>query len=228
MTFIKDWLRQKGISRAKLRWFLTRRITSDWLMTPYLTQRQRQMLIESGDPIRYGTLLLSLEQVAKDEIAGSLAECGVYKGSLSKFIHKLLPHRKLFLFDTFQGFDQRDSQAHDDGRFQDTSEQSVFRHIGNTENIIIRKGYFPDTSIGLEQERFAFVMIDFDKYEPTLAALRFFYPRMNSGGFIFVHDYNNNESDWACSRALNEFLADKLEKPICIPDGWGTALFRKV
>ena len=35
-------------------------------------------------------------------------------------------------------------------------------------------------------------------------------------------------SDWACSRALNEFLSGKPEKPILIPDAWGTALLRKI
>ena len=228
MTQIKDWLRKKGITRANLRWIRVRRIASDWLMTPYLTQKQRRMLVGIGDPIRYGTVLLSVEQIGKDRIPGSLAECGVYKGSLSKFLHSMLPDRQLFLFDTFEGFDQRDSGSPDDERFKDTSEQSVLHNIGTTQNVIIRKGYFPDTSVGLEDERFAFVMIDFDRYEPTLAALKFFYSRVNPGGFIFVHDYNSPESDWACARALTEFLADKSERPVCIPDAWGTAFFRKL
>jgi O-methyltransferase len=71
-------------------------------------------------------------------------------------------------------------------------------------------------------------MVDFNKYESTRAALDFFYPRMEHGGFVFVHDYNSPESNWACARALDEFLADKSEKPVPIPDGWGTAVFRKI
>lgn len=228
MRRIKDWLRMKGITRSSLRWFRMRQIASDWLMKPYLTQEQRQMLVGTGDPIRYGTLLLSFGQISKDGIAGSLAECGVYKGTLSKFIHKMLPERKLFLFDTFDGFDRRDSESHNDERFRDTSEQSVLRYMGNADNVIVRKGYFPETAVGLEKERFAFIMIDFDKYSPTLAALKVFYPLVNPGGFIFIHDYSSPESDWACSRALDEFLSDKPEKPILIPDAWGTALLRKL
>jgi O-methyltransferase len=186
------------------------------------------MLIGTGDPVRYTTLFLSFEQISKEGISGSLAECGVYKGTLSKFIHKVFPNRRLFLFDTFQGFDLRDSETRDDERFRDTSEESVMRYVGNAHNVIIRKGYFPGTAFGLEEERFAFVMIDFDKYEPTLAALKIFYPLVNPGGFIFVHDYSSPESDRACSRALDEFLSDKPEKPILIPDAWGTALLRKL
>jgi O-methyltransferase len=42
-----------------------------------------------------------------------------------------------------------------------------------------------------------------------------------------MHDFNNPESDRAISRAATEFLADKPERLIEIPDEWGSALFRK-
>jgi len=197
-------------------------------MVPYYNQNQRYSIIETGDPVRYGSIDLALQQILKDRVPGSLAECGVYKGTLSKFIHDRVPDRRLFLFDTFQGFDRRDCTTDLDLRFKDTSEAEVLRYIGNSDNITIRKGYFPDTSVGLENENFAFVMIDFDKYKPTMAALTFFYPRVLSGGYIVVHDYNSPESDWACSRALDKFLVDKPEKLVPIPDGWGSAIVRKI
>lgn len=222
-----DWFRRKGITKGTLLWFFTKYIFSKLLMVPYLSQKQRKSIVTTGDPIRFGTIYLSLEQISKNQIPGSLAECGVYKGRLSKFLLENLPHRRLYLFDTFQGFDSRDSTSVTDNRFKNTSEEAVLNYIGETKNVVIRKGYFPETTIGMEKERFAFVMIDFDKYDPTYAALEFFYPRMNKDGFIFVHDYSSSESDWTCSRALNTFLADKPEKPILLPDAWGTALFRK-
>ena len=43
-----------------------------------------------------------------------------------------------------------------------------------------------------------------------------------------VHDYNSRESDRACHRAVNEFLQDKKEFAIEIPDVWGSAMFRKI
>lgn len=224
---LKDWLKRKGITRSALRWPMLRHTAREWFLRLYLTEEQRKMLISTGDPVRYGAILLACEQISKNSVAGSLAECGVYKGFLSKFMHNMLPERRLFLFDTFQGFDPRDSDTQGDSRFADTSVQDVINYIGNDPNVIIRKGFFPETASGLE-ETFAFVMIDFDKYEPTLAALKVFYPLMNPGGFIFVHDYSSPESNRACSRALNEFLSDKPEKPILLPDTWGTALFRKL
>jgi O-methyltransferase len=201
---------------------------SEWFLVPYLSQDQKKGLVASGDPVRYGTIFLSLKKIDEDGVPGSIAECGVYKGVLSRFLHAVFPGRKLYLFDTFEGFDPRDASAASDVRFRDTSEESVLNYIGDNNNIVVRKGFFPETAIGLEDEKFSFVMVDFDKYEPTLAALQFFYPRVSTGGFIFVHDYNSPESNWACSRALNLFLSDKPEKPMMIPDSWGTALFRKV
>ena len=193
------------------------------------TLRQRQRIVSSDDPVRYGTLMLAFGQVTDSAVPGALAECGVYKGFLSRFIREQMPNRELHLFDTFEGFDNRDLiGAGSDIRFRDTSEVQVLNRIGDTRGVVVHKGYFPETAAALEDERFAFTMIDFDKYEPTFAALNFFYKRTNPGGFIFVHDYSNPESDWACKKALNDFLADKPESAILIPDAWGTALFRKV
>lgn len=205
-------------------------IASKWLIVPYFTTSQRDTFTDTGDPVRYATVFLAIQQVLKDKIDGSIAECGVYKGVLSKFLHTIVPDRKLFMFDTFKGFDSRDSDSFNknDNRFNDTSVNGVLNYIGDANNIFIREGYFPETVSGLESEEFALVIIDFDKYEPTLAALEFFYPRINTGGFVFVHDYSSPESNYGCSRALDKFLIDKSEKPLLIPDAWGSAFFRKV
>ena len=224
---IINWLRDKGVTRT-LKEFWSRPVTKTWFLVLFWNNRQRKRVLLTADPIRYGTVDLALSQIEKEQIPGSFAEGGVFQGAMSKFIHARAPERILFLFDTFQGFDSRDSNTHLDDRFRNTSEEFVRHTIGDTQNIVFRKGFFPETARGLEDEVFAFVMIDFDKYEPTKAALEFFYPRTNRGGFIFIHDYSNPESDWACSKVLDKFLSDKPEKPILIPDAWGSALFRKM
>lgn len=225
---IRAWLKQHGFQRNALYQAFFQFIAAKWFLAPYFSSQQRRAIVRTGDPVRYGAVSLNIEQIVKQHIPGSLAECGVYTGAMSKFLHERMPDRKLFLFDTFQGFDPRDSNTRNDHRFKDTSVESVLQYIGDRQNIIVRKGFFPETTSGLESERFAFVMIDFDKYEPTRAALDFFYPKMSTGGFVVVHDYSSPESEWACSRALDEFLDDKPEKAILLPDAWGTALFRKI
>ena len=91
----------------------------------------------------------------------------------------------------------------------------------------MRQGYVPETFAGLEDEQFAFAMIDLDLYEPTVASLEFFYPRLSPGGFLFVHDYNSPESDYACRRAFDAFAAGVPESIVELGDEWGSALLRR-
>jgi O-methyltransferase len=230
-SFLKKKLRKYsglGSISYRLRNYQMNKYAAEWFLRPYFSKEQRKSILI--DPVRYGNFLLSIEQIQKEKIPGAFAECGVYRGYVSKFLHETAPDRKLYLFDTFEGFDNRDldSKEFEDNRFRDTSEETVLRYIGNRENVIIRKGYFPDTTVGIVDEKFSLVILDFDKYNPTMAALEFFYPLVSSGGFMFMHDYSSPESNWACSKAFNEFLIGKPEKPILIPDSWGTAIIRKI
>jgi O-methyltransferase len=184
-------------------------------------------MLASFDPIRYATLALAIHELRKYQVDGCFAELGAYRGQTSRIIHTLAPERTLYLFDTFEGVPAADLER-PDNRFRDTSLDVLRRTIGDMTNVVIRKGYFPDTARGLEAEQFAFVMLDLDLYKPTRAALEFFYARMPSGGYIFAHDYNNPESDWGVSRAVDEFLRDKSEKPVAIPDKWGSVVIRKM
>jgi O-methyltransferase len=194
-----------------------------------LPYEQRRLFVESHDPVRYGAIALALERITKEGIAGSLAEVGVWRGYTSRIIRHLEPERELYLFDTFEGFPMRDlEEGRTDWRFRDTSVEIVKKTIGRLENVTIVPGYFPESAQGLEHEMFAFVMLDVDLYNPTLAGLGYFYDRVNSGGYFFIHDYNSPESDWAVLRATNEFMKDKPEKMIEIPDMGGSVIFRKM
>lgn len=58
------------------------------------------------------------------------------------------------------------------------------------EKIELKIGRFPETAKGIT-DKFLFVNLDMDLYEPTLGGLRFFYPLMVEGGVILIHDYFN-------------------------------------
>lgn len=68
--------------------------------------------------------------------------------------------------------------------FKNTAVDVVLDKIGHHVDTVVRKGYFPETAKGLEEERFAFVSLDTDLYQPILAGLEFFWPRLNPGGMI--------------------------------------------
>jgi O-methyltransferase len=175
----------------------------------------------SVDKVRLASIALALHTIDSEGVAGAMAELGVYRGELSRVLHRLSPSRRLYLFDTFAGF-----QDGADARFRDTSAAFVRAYIGgDPSKISIREGFFPATAEGLEAESFAFVMLDGDKYDVTLAGLRFFMPRLVKGGYLFAHDFNNPESQHAVSRAFADFFGDS--KPyVEIPDRWGSVVLR--
>jgi O-methyltransferase len=182
----------------------------------------------SDDYFRYATLGLALQRVLDEEIPGALAEVGVWRGRTSAFLHRLAPERRLYLFDTFAGFPERDlPPGEEDLRFRDVSPAAVRSRVGPSPNVVLKPGYVPDVLHDVAAESFAFVLLDLDLFDPTQASLEFFYPRLAEGGYLIVHDYNNEESDWACKRALDSFLIDKPERLVELGDVWGSAVVRR-
>jgi O-methyltransferase len=125
----------------------------------------------------------------------------------------VFPDRKLYLFDTFGGFAEKDVMTEKDrgcstgevGYFSSTSVELVMRKMKHKENCVIKKGYFPETARDVD-DRFVFVSIDCDLYDPILSGLEYFYPRMEKGGYIFVHEYNYSRFRGA-REAVNGFIA---------------------
>ena len=87
-----------------------------------------ESIATSDDYFRYATLGLALERLRTERIAGALAEVGVWRGETSAFLHRVAPERRLYLFDTFEGFSDKDLPAGSaDSRFRDTSAEAVRR-----------------------------------------------------------------------------------------------------
>jgi O-methyltransferase len=196
---------------------------------PTFAPEVHDSIAATDDYFRYATLGLAVQRVLDERVKGAFAEVGVWRGETSAFLHRLAPERTLYLFDTFSGFPEADlPPGATDARFRDTSEQAVRRRVGGSQSIVLRPGYVPETLAGLEDERFAFVLLDLDLLDPTRAALEFFYPRLSTGGYLVVHDYNNPESNWACKRAFDAFLQGRPEQLVELGDMWGSALIRRV
>jgi O-methyltransferase len=198
---------------------------------PPFSNRLAMIIRNSGDPVRYGSCALAIARIDREGIPGVFAEVGVWRGDVSRVIHLQAPHRTLHLFDTFSGFPDCDLENANPGdamRFRDTSVAHVKSRMGNTDNVLFHVGRFPDTTKGLDQEMFSFVLLDLDIYKPTLAALDFFYPRLSRGGYCFIHDYNSPESNHAVERASSLFFSNKPELLIEVPDTWGSVMFRKL
>jgi O-methyltransferase len=183
------------------------------------------------DYVRLAMFVLALRRLDGEAIAGAIAEVGVYRGDTSIVLHRASPRRAMHLFDTFGGFPTGDlehgTSEQEAGRFQNTSIDYVRGRMPSDANVTLHPGRVPETLSAVEAERFAFVLLDLDLYPPTVAAIEFFYPRLVPGGFLFLHDYNNPESNWACKRAMDALIEDKPESLIDMSDVFGSVVFRK-
>ena len=147
-------------------------------------------LAAPGDWVRYKTLAAISR--ALGAVPGAMAELGVFRGEFAAAMNALLPERRLYLFDTFAGFDPAEAapeglaEAH-----ENASAEAVLRRLPRADKALIRAGLFPATAAGLENERFALVSLDADLEESTLAGLRWFVPRMEQGGYLLLHDWNH-------------------------------------
>ena len=159
---------------------------------------------------------------------GECAEAGVFEGDFAKWINQYFPDRKLFLFDTFVGFDMRDivkekpfSNAKS-GDYNNTSIELVMEKMLYPQNCIISKGYFPQTAEGIT-EKFCFVNLDLDLYEPTYNGLLFFENKMTENGIILVHDYFADNFRGP-KEAVNRFLHENKRKIKILPIGDGISV----
>ena len=189
----------------------------------------------NDDYVRYGTLCLLAEEIIHNGISGDIAELGVYQGKFASHLNYIFNDRKLYLFDTFEGFHNKDMNCEMDGlfvegynvkQFSSTSVDSVLGKMKYPNNCIIRKGRFPDT-VPRNKTVFAFVSLDCDLYEPILSGLEYFYPRLAEGGYIMLHDYNGDYKE-GIQNALRKYEKKYGKIPkVPIPDVEGTIIITK-
>jgi len=199
------------------------------------TMKRVVLALEPWDTTRRDMIILLLRNLVERRVEGDLAELGVFRGSTARLIHHYLPERKLYLFDTFAGFDERDVRIENkqtglktkSAEFAETSVEMTRRNIApQNDNVQFFPGYFPQSVPAfLNQRTFALVHLDADLYEPMLAALNFFYDKMAPGGIILAHDFNS----WPGARlAVQDFFKDKPEMPVPMPDKSGSVLIVKL
>jgi hypothetical protein len=148
---------------------------------------------------------------ATSHIGGDIAEVGTAGGGSARLITENSGDKLVHLFDTFEGLpkpgdlDQRFAEGSYRWSLEDVQQYLEGRRVE------FHKGLFPGSAASLQTRRFSFVHLDVDLYQSTLDCLKFFYPRLNSGGIIITHDYS-----WAAGvdQAFSEFFMDKPEKPI--------------
>lgn len=180
----------------------------------------------SNDYVRLATLELLCRRL--EGVPGAAAELGVYKGFFARCMNQLMPKRTLYLFDSFEGFAQDACAAESfQAAHRNTAIDQVLSIMPRPKHIVVKPGFFPKSLDGME-EQFCLVSLDVDFAKTTLDGLRYFWPRLNKGGYLMLHDWGSPKLP-GVAEALKAYEAEIGESipgiPLC--DVGGTLVLCK-
>lgn len=182
------------------------------------------------------------------DLPGDIVECGVYKGesllNFARFIETFCHGdrtKRVIGFDHFKGLANRQEVDGLDERVGNTAEgwnSSGFRDtlfslvdLFNEDSFVPKRArlhlvdgdvletapQYAEDNPGL---RISLLHLDMDLYEPTLAALKAFWPRIVTGGIVLLDEYGIRE--WPGeTKALEDFFDGK--PPVIQKFGWASA-----
>ena len=171
--------------------------------------------------------LYALDQLVKQAliVEGDTVECGVWHGAASHMIMRRTAGsgREHHMFDSWEGISEPGEHdgAYMQGRGKhhlSIGEEVARRNLAEFQHGRFYRGWIPDRFDEVSSRRFCFVHLDVDLYEPTMATLEFFYPRMNRGGLMICDDSGLAKCPGA-RRAMEEFFASRSEPLIDLPTG---------
>ncbi len=175
--------------------------------------------------------------VIENQIPGSFAECGVWRGGsvlllLNALIHFGDTSRDVYIYDTFEGMtkpteedrarDMEDTESYwratQKGGVTDWCYGSIeeVRHNVSLsgypqERLHFVKGPIEQTVPGTVPESLAYLRLDTDWYESTRHEMVHLYPLLNQFGVLLIDDYGHWEG---ARKAVDEYFVEKKLKPL--------------
>lgn len=183
-----------------------------------LAKLYKDTLRESGSTdtslktYRFFSTFQLIQNAARNATPGAhFAECGCWKGhsalATCKILYENNFQKNFWVFDSFEGglseFKPQDTVGSPKAAQTQAEQQRRINHFKSSEEHVtqllepydfvkIMPGWIPDRFPEVKDLRFQFVHIDVDLYEPTLEALKFFWPRVVPGGMIVIDDFNGD------------------------------------
>ena len=161
------------------------------------------------------------------ESSGDIVECGVGWSKTFQMLAILLqlfePKRKLWGFDSFEGFPEpsmhdqsiRNVQKGELNVMTKSRVLETLRAIGIHPEILERQvslveGFFEKTLPKAKIEKIVLLHLDVDLYESYKTCLKELYPKVVPGGAIVFDEYADDVKKWpGAKKAIDEFFGDK-------------------
>jgi hypothetical protein len=154
------------------------------------------------------------------DVPGDAVELGCNVGMTSSYLQRLLirskSDKKLHVYDSFEGLPEKTAE---DGatpceKGASTVSEDMFKQTFKDAGIplpVINKGFFGDIPDDKYPDKICFAFLDGDFYSSIMDSFKKIYHKTQSGGVIFVHDYEYAPFP-GVKKACDDFLADKPEK----------------
>lgn len=161
-------------------------------------------------------------------LEGDFVECGVNKGGLSRTVIHYVDFPKLdkkfYLLDTFKGLSEKLISEKErllgiePGGYEECYD--AVRRTFKDFNVEIIQGTVPDTLEQVKTDRVAYLSIDMNCVEPSIAAAEFFWDKLVSGAVMVLDDYGfpiYHEQ----KVGFDNFAAEKNVQVLGLPTGQG-------
>lgn len=159
-----------------------------------------------------------LFDIAANDVPGDFVEAGIYKGGTVIFMRGFLKahgitDRVVWGADSFEGIpistkytnvnDPVDQWRHRYVAGLDGVQATCRRYGLLDDQLRFIKGYFSETLPAAPFTQLALARLDADSYESTMDALDHLYPKMATGGYVIIDDWNLEK----CQQAVHDYRA---------------------
>lgn len=161
-------------------------------------------------------------------LEGDFVECGVNRGilAMSNIVYTkfgLLADKKYYLFDTYCGLDESLSTGEEYQSTQGVYSECydfVVESFRKYPNVVIVKGSVPGTLSTVDIKKVAYLSIDMNCVAPELAALEYFWPKLEVSAIAVLDDYGwpGHEKQ---KEAADSFASSVGTKVLSLPTGQG-------
>jgi len=158
---------------------------------------------------------------------GFTVDCGVLRGLSTHILCSILKQHDpnfsghgVIAIDSFEGLsanrpeDGMDKRTYHKKKLKFTMPIETFsKNMADFPNITTIKGWIPEVLSTLPDNKYRFIHIDVDMYEPTLGCLKYFWPRLIPGGIIVCDDYSSYNFKGA-RLAIDKFCGNRIRKDV--------------
>lgn len=171
---------------------------------------------------RLDNLEFCVRKIVEEQIEGDLIETGVWRGGSVIFMKALLKTlgdttRTVWVADSFEGLPVPNADKYTADKFDEhykigelaISQETVTNNFRKydllDDKVKFLKGWFKDTLPNAPIEKLALLRLDGDMYESTMDGLMNLYPKLSTGGYIIIDDY---EAVKGCKQAVTDYRTE--------------------